>query len=321
MDTLESLGISAFASRMKRLSDGCFEQVKQVYDALSVDFEPAWYPYVMYVHHAGSASIGDLVNALGVSQPAASVMVKKLVRRKFFTSKPSEEDARGRVVALTPHGKQTVAHIAPIVTAMTAELRTIEAAGAPAITGVIDHLACFENAFRTATMHRRAITRLLKELPLSCVPYEQKWHHFYETHNRAWVEKYFAMEPSDEAMLKDPKHYVLDRGGQIYIVCLGDYPVGGFSLIPHEGGRMEISKMYVPFALQGFGIGKQVMRQALAKAESLGLDSVFLLSNTMLGPAIHLYRSHGFAEQPVTPEDFARYKRVNIRMEKRLKAA
>lgn len=318
MDTLESLGISALASRVRRLGDSCYEQVKRIYDSLSVEFEPSWYPYVMHVHSAGECGINDIAQSLGISQPAASAMVKKIVARKLFTSKPLPQDARTRVIALTEKGRQTVARIRPIVEALQAELESVDMS-LPG--GIMAHIGHFEQAFHETCLHSRAIRRLSNTFPFSCVLYEPKWHSFYETHNLAWVQKYFTVEPMDEAMLKDPETHVLGKGGHIYIVCLGDYPIGGFSFIPRGEHRYELSKMYVPFALQGFGFGRKLMELAMERAAILGAETLYLLSNRSLGPAIHLYRSFGFEEQPILPEDTHYYTRCNIRMERRITPA
>lgn len=316
---MDFLGIKALASRTKRISDSCFEQVKSVYDALSVPFEPTWYPYVMFVEEAGNAGIGEIVQALGVSQPATSAMVKKLVEQGIFNSVASEGDARARVVTLTSYGKELINSIQPIVKAIEKSLIEVDKSIA-CQNDIIRHISMFEDVFKQISLKQRALNKLVGMSDIRTVPYEKKWQSFYEIHNRAWLERYFRVEPYDDAMLKDPETHILSKGGHIYIVCLGEYPVGGFSLIERGNKRFELGKMYVPFALQGLGLGRQVLLESIATAKKLGADSLYLLSNRSLAPAIHLYRTHGFVEQALLPEDNQFYERADIRMEMKLTA-
>ncbi|MBM3618154.1 MAG: GNAT family N-acetyltransferase, partial [Alphaproteobacteria bacterium] len=124
----------------------------------------------------------------------------------------------------------------------------------------------------------------------------------------------------DLAQLGDPETYILAKGGRIYIYCLGDYPVGGFSLLDDGNGVMQFSKMYVPEGLHGLGIGNKLLKDAIEEARRVGCRNLYLLSNTLQAPAIHLYRKLGFAEVPMTPEGQAQFKRANIRMEMQLAA-
>jgi GNAT superfamily N-acetyltransferase len=157
------------------------------------------------------------------------------------------------------------------------------------------------------------LRQLCRDGTLTLTPYSPEFHTFYEEQNRAWVSKYFTIEPIDDAMLRDPQTHILHKGGYIYIGVIETYPVGGFSLIP-DGNCYELSKMYVPETLQGLGIGDKLVALALQEARTLGAQSVQLLSNTKLSPAIHLYRKHGFVEVPIAEDKQGMYARANIMM-------
>ena len=69
--------------------------------------------------------------------------------------------------------------------------------------------------------------------------------------------------------------------------------------------------MAVDEKFQGKKIGQALADAAIAKAKSLGAKKIILYSNTILAPAIALYRKIGFKEIPVD----GTYKRSDIKME------
>jgi GNAT superfamily N-acetyltransferase len=135
--------------------------------------------------------------------------------------------------------------------------------------------------------------------------------------NEEWISKYFKMEPADYAALDDPEGYILSKGGHIVVALLNDEPVGVCALIKMGDPKYdyELAKMAVSPKAQGYGIGYLIGKYCIDKAKSLGASTIYLESNTILGPAINLYRKLGFTEVygHETP-----YERCNIQMELKL---
>ena len=104
-------------------------------------------------------------------------------------------------------------------------------------------------------------------------------------------------------------------GGAILIGEIGSAVVGTVALIPLEEGTLELAKMTVSKAARGTGLGLALGRAALVRAKAMGAQKVYLESNTILTPALSLYKKLGFQTLP----DDARaspYERCNIRMER-----
>ncbi len=130
--------------------------------------------------------------------------------------------------------------------------------------------------------------------------------------NKAWVKKYFEIEPLDEKMLSDPIQYYIDKGGFIFFATYNNEVAGTFALLKVSDAVFELSKMAVDEKFQGKNIGNAMMEFCLQEAKRLQLKKLILYSNTLLGPAIHLYQKYGFTEI----KDFkSEYKRSNIKME------
>lgn len=136
--------------------------------------------------------------------------------------------------------------------------------------------------------------------------------HFKEL-NVAWLQKYFYVEVIDEEMLSNPKKYIIDTGGHIFFAKFKDEIAGTFALMKVSNEEYELGKMAVGERFQEQKIGNKLLQFAIDKVRELGASKLVLFSNTMLGPAIHLYKKYGFVEVPLGNSE---YKRSNIKMEK-----
>ena len=133
--------------------------------------------------------------------------------------------------------------------------------------------------------------------------------------NLAWITEHWRVEAADLKTLESPFENIIDVGGAILIGALGSAVVGTVALIPLEGGTLELAKMTVSKAARGTGLGLALGRAALVRAKAMGAQKVYLESNTILTPALSLYKKLGFQTLP----DDARaspYERCNIRMER-----
>ncbi|MBL7859368.1 MAG: GNAT family N-acetyltransferase [Cyclobacteriaceae bacterium] len=137
---------------------------------------------------------------------------------------------------------------------------------------------------------------------------DQPW---FEKLNRAWIEKYFWMEPIDVEVLQHPDEHIIQPGGSILVARLNQEIVGVVALKYVSPGVYEFTKMAVDEKFQGLKIGRALSEAAIAKAKSMDAHSIILYSHTSLINAIALYRKLGFVEVPVDGP----YKRSDIKMQ------
>lgn len=134
--------------------------------------------------------------------------------------------------------------------------------------------------------------------------------------NKAWLTKYFEIEPLDDKMLGNPVKYYINEGGFIYFALLNGEIAGTIALLKVSDTIFELSKMAVDEKFQGRKIGNKLIDYVLQEGRRLELERIILYSNTLLSPAIHLYEKFGFKEVIGFKSD---YKRANIKMELALK--
>jgi len=149
-------------------------------------------------------------------------------------------------------------------------------------------------------------------MEISIINYDPKYNEAFAALNKAWLQKYFTVEPIDEKIFANPQGYIIDNGGLIFFAKADDEIAGTFALMKVEDGVFELSKMAVDEKFQGSGIGSRMISYSIEKATELGAEKVILYSNTALQPAIHLYRKFGFKEVALTDVE---YKKANIKME------
>ncbi|HWC06891.1 MAG TPA: GNAT family N-acetyltransferase [Gemmatimonadota bacterium] len=134
----------------------------------------------------------------------------------------------------------------------------------------------------------------------------------FEKLNREWIERHFEVEPRDREVLGNPRREIVDRGGEVFFLLDGDLVLGTCAMIPQGEDVYELSKMAVDPASRGHGLGDRLMEAAIAWARGRGARRIVLESNTILVPAIELYRKHGFRTTRLGPGD--EYERSNIEM-------
>jgi len=143
------------------------------------------------------------------------------------------------------------------------------------------------------------------------ISYERIHQPWFERLNRDWIEKYFWMEPLDFEVLQNPDEYIIDPGGSIFMASVSHEIAGTVALKYVAPGIYEFTKMAVDEKFRGRKLGKMLAEAAIDKARALGAYKIILYSNTVLEPAIALYKKLGFIQVPVDGP----YKRSNIKME------
>ena len=131
--------------------------------------------------------------------------------------------------------------------------------------------------------------------------------------NLEWIERFFAVEAKDREVLGDPHKYILEPGGQIFIAVDGDALVGAVALMPMGNGSVELAKMGVRPQAQGKGAGRMLVAAAIEGARAMSMKRVYIETNSVLAPALKLYRDAGF--QPLADKIPTPYARADVQLE------
>ena len=147
----------------------------------------------------------------------------------------------------------------------------------------------------------------LKEIVI--VPFKEDYSNAFYELNAEWLEKYFYIEPYDKKVLSNPKEYIVDKGGYIFVAIFEEEIIGVVALIKQKD-FFELSKMAVKPKYHGKKIGKLLVNYCIEFGYKKGWKSITLYSHRKLVPAISLYKKLGFKE--IELEKDVHYERANI---------
>lgn len=139
----------------------------------------------------------------------------------------------------------------------------------------------------------------MEDSSVEIVTYRPEYAGDFDRLNRAWLEKYFTVEPLDEVYLSDPEGHILEPGGEIFFAVEAGRVIGTCAAIPQPDGGFELAKLAVTPHAQGRGLGRTLALAVIAFARARGAERIVLTSNSTLSPALRLYESLGFRYQPL----------------------
>lgn len=130
--------------------------------------------------------------------------------------------------------------------------------------------------------------------------------------NKAWLEKYFYVEPHDLETFNTIEEDIITNGGQIFF-CVIDHKIAGtVAMIKASEKVYELAKMAVDENFQGLKLSNLLMEASIEFAKEKQAEKIFLVSNRILKPALNLYLKYNFIEVLMDETD---YERANIQME------
>ncbi len=139
---------------------------------------------------------------------------------------------------------------------------------------------------------------------VTIIDFEDRYAPEFKRLNAEWLIQYDLMESHDLEILDNPRDWVLDRGGHIFLAVQDGIVVGTSALMKAGEETFELVKMSVSPRHQGQGISKKLLEACLIKARELGARKLILFSNSRLLTALSLYSQFGFRHIPVLDSPF-----------------
>lgn len=288
------------------------EDSQETYSLYGIALKSKWFPVFYVLSPNAEKSITDIAGEIYHSHPSVSKIVQEMIKSGIVEEKKDPNDRRRNLIRLTEKGRKILHDIQPQYQDVTQAVEHLMNQTQNNLWKALDE---FEYL-----LHQQSLISRIREQKkkresqaVQIVAFQTSYATAFKQLNEAWIRKYFEMEETDHHSLDHPKEYILDRGGHILIALYEKEPVGTAALIKmnHPDFDFELAKMAVAPEAQGKGIGWLLGQASIGKARAMGAKSIYLESNTILGPAIALYEKLGFCKITGYPSPYAR---CNIQM-------
>lgn len=131
---------------------------------------------------------------------------------------------------------------------------------------------------------------------MEIIEYDAKYRDDFIQFNKDWIIDNFGVLEKEDIETFDTIDEELAKGGMIYFAVEGGVVLAACMTKPMENGTWEICKLCSNKNRQHKGCGSAVFGAAVQWAVGHDAKRLFILSNSRLRAAIHIYEKHGFKE-------------------------
>ena len=308
-DIVAELGHLFLGTRLKRLAERMQSEVQCVATQSGLPIQPSQYPILAVIARRGALTVGEIADALAISQPGVTRNVARLVELGLVEMKREGRDQRQKKVSLTIAGETAMdtskREVWPRIDMVVAAM--CEPLSGPLLT----QIAAIERALDEKSLDRRAA-----DLGLTILRYTDALARAFHDINAEWIAAMYQLEQTDRDVLENPRERIIDAGGDILFVAAEGLGIVGTCALQKTGpGRFELTKMGVLASARGRKAGEFLLRAVIARAADMGAETLYLLSNRKSAAAIHLYEKLGFVhDEGVMRQNGARYERCDVAM-------
>jgi len=152
-DVVRDYGFLTLGSRLKRIGEHLQAGTQKIMDEAGVTLQASQYPFLAAIDRSGPLTIGELAEAVGITQPGATRVVMQFTSQGLVSVKQGAKDQRRRIVALTKKGQRLIAlskaEVWPRVESAVADL-------CGDLSGpLLDQLAAIEDGLAATPLYRR----------------------------------------------------------------------------------------------------------------------------------------------------------------------
>lgn len=141
---------------------------------------------------------------------------------------------------------------------------------------------------------------------MEIVQYDNRYAKDFIALNTAWIVDLFGRLKKEDIETFQNIDKEISDGGMIYVATENDEVMATCMVRDTGGGTWEICKLAANEKLKGKGAGNAVFEQCMRYAIGRGAKKLFILSNSRLKAALHIYRKHGFQEIKLNDYEYER---------------
>ncbi|MEK8029535.1 MarR family transcriptional regulator [Ideonella sp. DXS29W] len=108
-DIVKDLGLQALGTRLKRAGERVQAQTQAWLESQHIRTPASHFPLLMTLDQSGAMGVGDIAEALGISQPGVTRQIGVLQAEGLVETRAAPHDLRCRTVELSKAGRQLIA--------------------------------------------------------------------------------------------------------------------------------------------------------------------------------------------------------------------
>ena len=141
---------------------------------------------------------------------------------------------------------------------------------------------------------------------MKILKYDPKYKNSFIQFNTDWIVDNFGCLEREDIETFYNIDEELTNGAMIYFAVENDVPLATCMAKPIDAETWEICKLASNKNKEHKGCGSAVFNAAMQWAADHGAKRLFILSNSKLKPAIHIYEKYGFKEIKLDDYEYAR---------------
>lgn len=154
LDIVRELGHLTLGTRLKRLGERLQAQTQVLLAEADIALPASHCPLLAALDRLGRLSVGELAQAVGISQPGISRMLESLQADGLIASRRPAGDRRLRAIELTKAGRELIARSKRL--AWPRVESAVADACADATGSMLEQLSALEEALAATPLHVRA---------------------------------------------------------------------------------------------------------------------------------------------------------------------
>lgn len=131
---------------------------------------------------------------------------------------------------------------------------------------------------------------------LKVIPFEERYRQDFINFNVDWIISNFGFLEEHDKETFEKIDEEMEAGAMIFFAVENDAALATCMAMPMEGTTWEICKLGSNKNIPHKGAGSAVFEEAMKWALNHGAERLFILFNSKLKPALHIYEKYGFKE-------------------------
>lgn len=141
---------------------------------------------------------------------------------------------------------------------------------------------------------------------MKIIPFEEEYRQDFIDFNTDWIVSNFGFLEDHDLETFEKIDEQIARGAMIFFAVEDCIALATCMAVPLEGTTWEICKLGSRKGVPHKGAGSGVFKAAMNWALDHGAERLFILSNSKLKPALHIYEKYGFKEIKLDDYEYVR---------------